>query len=129
MFNWRKIIPTTVEETEKIEKGEDKKSELLLDSLEIKGYRCFEHLRIEKLGRVNLIVGRNNVGKSSLLEAVRIYIQQGKLSLLRKILESRYEISSYRTDWEDLTESFQNLITYNKSNFETKPLCIGNAEI
>jgi len=31
-------------------------SELLLDSLEIKGYRCFEHLTIEKLGRVNLIL-------------------------------------------------------------------------
>jgi AAA15 family ATPase/GTPase len=48
-------------------------SELLLDSLEIKGYRCFEHLTIEKLGRVNLIVGKNNVGKTALLEAVEIF--------------------------------------------------------
>jgi hypothetical protein len=52
-------MPTTVEETEKAKIGEDKKDELLLDSLEIKGYRCFEHLTIEKLGRVNLIVGKN----------------------------------------------------------------------
>lgn len=50
-------------------------SELLLDSLEIKGYRCFEHLKIEKLGRVNLIVGKNNVGKTALLEALWIYSQ------------------------------------------------------
>ena len=40
---------------------------LVLDSLEIKNFRAFKHLRIEKLGRVNLIVGKNNVGKSSVL--------------------------------------------------------------
>jgi AAA ATPase domain len=67
-------MPTTVEETEKAETSENKKDELLLDSLEIKGYRCFEHLRIEKLGRVNLIVGKNNVGKTALLEALKLYI-------------------------------------------------------
>ncbi len=51
-------MPTTVIENEKSETSENKKDELLLDSLEIKGYRCFEHLTIEKLGRVNLIVGK-----------------------------------------------------------------------
>lgn len=66
-------MSTTVEEIEKTEKGENKKDQLLLDSLEIKGYRCFEHLTIEKLGRVNLIVGKNNVGKTALLEALWIY--------------------------------------------------------
>jgi AAA15 family ATPase/GTPase len=48
-------------------------SELLLDSLEIKGYRCFEHLTIEKLGRVNLIVGKNSVGKTTFLESLEIF--------------------------------------------------------
>ena len=46
---------------------------LLLDSLEIRRFRVFHHLRLEKLGRVNLIVGQNNVGKSSLLEALQVY--------------------------------------------------------
>src|SRR5262245_60205982 len=41
---------------------------LILDSLEIQNFRTFQHLRIEKLGRVNLITGKNNVGKTSLLE-------------------------------------------------------------
>lgn len=70
-------MSTTVEEVEKTGKGENKESDLLLDSLEIKGYRCFEHLTIEKLGRVNLIVGKNNVGKTALLEALWIYAQGG----------------------------------------------------
>lgn len=91
-------------------------SELLLNSLEIKDYRCFEHLTIEKLGRVNLIVGKNNVGKTSFLETIRIYIQQGRISLLRKILESRNEIPNFRNDYEDLTEYFLNFFPHNKFN-------------
>ena len=45
----------------------------MLTSLEVENYRNFKHLTIEKLGRVNLIIGKNNTGKSSLLEAVSIF--------------------------------------------------------
>ncbi len=31
---------------------------LVLNSLEIRRFRSFEHLKIERLGRVNLIVGK-----------------------------------------------------------------------
>ena len=66
---------------------------LVLDSLEIKNFRAFKHLRIEKLGRVNLIVGKNNIGKSSLLEALWIYAEQGEPALLYRILTKRNEIA------------------------------------
>jgi AAA15 family ATPase/GTPase len=86
---------TTVEKTKKKETDKDEKSGLHLDSLEIKGYRCFEHLKIEKLGRVNLIVGKNNVGKTALLEALWIYAEASNwnkvITLLNIILEKRYE--------------------------------------
>ena len=82
-------MSTTVEEIKKTEVKKDKKDELLLDSLEIKGYRCFEHLTIEKLGRVNLIVGKNNIGKTALLEAVWIYLNRGHV--INDILHNRYE--------------------------------------
>ncbi len=88
-------MSTSVEEIEKTEKGENKKSELLLDSLEIKGYRCFEHLTIEKLGRVNLIVGKNNVGKTALIEALWIYARRGKIDSLLNLLYSRDEVALY----------------------------------
>jgi len=45
----------------------------MLRSFEIKNFRTFSHLRIERLGRVNLIVGKNNVGKTTLLEALHVY--------------------------------------------------------
>jgi len=91
-IDWRIFMSTTAEETEKTTK-----TKLLLDSLEIKGYRCFEHLTIEKLGRVNLIVGKNNVGKTALLEALWIYsnVDLSSRETLDGILASRNENSSY----------------------------------
>ncbi|OQX13996.1 MAG: hypothetical protein BWK73_10540 [Thiothrix lacustris] len=46
----------------------------MLDSLHIKNFRCFEDLTIPSLGRVNLIVGKNNSGKSTLLEAIAVFV-------------------------------------------------------
>src|SRR5437764_13543268 len=46
---------------------------LILNSLEIRNFRAFRNLKIEHLGRVNLLVGKNNVGKTSLLEAIQLY--------------------------------------------------------
>ena len=62
---------------------------MLLNSLEIQRFRAFEYLSIEKLGRINLIVGRNNVGKSTVLEAIRLYANLGAPHVLMDILDSR----------------------------------------
>ncbi len=64
---------------------------LLLNSLEIRNFRGFHHLQIEHLGRVNLIVGKNNIGKSSLLEALRLYTQRFSPTLVWEILRARDE--------------------------------------
>jgi ABC-type phosphonate transport system ATPase subunit len=45
----------------------------MLGSLRIQGFRGFRDLTIPRLGRVNLIVGRNNVGKTTILEALSVY--------------------------------------------------------
>jgi hypothetical protein len=44
----------------------------MLSELEIERFRGFEQIRVPDLARVNLIVGANGVGKTSLLEAVEI---------------------------------------------------------
>jgi hypothetical protein len=66
---------------------------LLLNSLEINEYRVYDHLLIQSLGRVNLFVGKNNVGKSSVLEALWLYSQRCQPSALTAILQSRDELS------------------------------------
>lgn len=63
----------------------------MLNSLEIKNFRALEDFRVEKLGRVNLIVGKNNSGKSTVLEALRIYAANGNPELLQEIAMSHDE--------------------------------------
>ena len=65
---------------------------LILNSLEIREFRAFKHVKINGLGQVNLIVGKNNVGKSSILEALRIYAHRGSLALIQNILRERDEV-------------------------------------
>jgi ABC-type transport system involved in cytochrome c biogenesis ATPase subunit len=69
--------------------------DLVLDSLEIKGFRAFRDLKIERLGRVNLIVGKNNTGKTSLLEALRLYAARGFPPVIWQLLYSRDETSHF----------------------------------
>jgi AAA15 family ATPase/GTPase len=42
----------------------------ILKNLRIKNFRCFENFELKNLKRVNIFVGDNNSGKSSVLEAV-----------------------------------------------------------
>lgn len=52
-------------------------SELALPNLVIDNFRLFEHLEIERLGRLNLITGANGSGKTCLLEAVELWANDG----------------------------------------------------
>lgn len=77
-----------------VEKTINNSPRLLLESLKILRYRCFERLTVNRLGRVNLLVGKNNVGKTAVLEALSIYANGGSQRLLFKTLEERNEIPS-----------------------------------
>ncbi len=64
----------------------------MLQSFEISGFRAFQHLRLDRLGRVNLIVGKNNVGKTTLLEALWLYAGGCRPESIRELLIGRQEI-------------------------------------
>ena len=64
----------------------------MLSSFEIKQFRGFSQLRIEKLANVNLIIGRNNVGKTMLLEALRLYAVGGDPMAIVEMLEDREDV-------------------------------------
>ena len=46
----------------------------MLDTLRINGFRTFKEYAVEDLGRVNLFVGRNNSGKTTILEAAEMLL-------------------------------------------------------
>lgn len=62
-----------------------------ISTLDIQQFRTFRRLQIEGMGRVNLLTGRNNTGKSSVLEALHILASDADLSVIRSILRDREE--------------------------------------
>lgn len=48
----------------------------MLKSLHIKNFRCFRDLQVEPLKRVNLITGQNNTGKTGVLEALTLLLDE-----------------------------------------------------
>ena len=52
----------------------------MLERLQVKNFRGLRDLEIEGLARINLIGGRNNSGKTSLLEAVLLLSAAGNPS-------------------------------------------------
>lgn len=55
----------------------------MLTSLTISGFRTFRQLQVDRLTRVNLFVGTNNAGKTSILEAAEL-LTIGRLSGLTR---------------------------------------------
>lgn len=79
----------------------------MLSSLQIQNFRGLKDVKINSLGRVNLIVGENNAGKSSVLEALRIYASGGNPYVLDEIAKSHNEESLLR-QYEQQYHNFDN---------------------
>ena len=65
---------------------------LHLPDLTIKGFRGIDQLTIPRLGRVTLLAGKNAVGKSTVLEAVRLFASRGRSSAVAEVLRHRQEV-------------------------------------
>jgi energy-coupling factor transporter ATP-binding protein EcfA2 len=70
------------------------------DFLEIRGYRGFKQFRVEKVRPVNLLIGKNNSGKTSVLEAVDIL--NSELSRTRAVVDAlRRRVELRPVEFED----------------------------
>ena len=80
----------------------------MLDHIHIENFRLFKNLDIPKVGQVNLITGKNNSGKTTLLEALRLWANRKSLtkvkSVLLHILKQRGELN--RMPEEDFASVF-----------------------
>ena len=75
----------------------------MIDSFEIKKFRLFNNVKIKNFKNVNLIVGKNNAGKSALLEALLLYFSRVSSDVILEILFSRQE------HWESGKSAFNQL--------------------
>jgi len=62
-------------------------SKHFIKNIEIKKFKCFEDFKAEGFGRVNLIGGKNNVGKTAFMEACYLTRANNIYSFYNKFLE------------------------------------------
>ena len=102
----------------------------MLNSLEIKNFRALEDFKVAKLGRVNLIVGKNNSGKSTVLEALRIYAGNAQRELLVDIAKSHdetYQLAELKFGDLNTAMPFEDLFTGRRLPDDDTVIVIGES--
>jgi len=74
---------------------------MLMESFEVENFRSLKHLKLDKLARVNLLVGKNNSGKTSVLEALYAIIGISTPVWFESIMRER-ELSLNNADFLQL---------------------------
>ena len=92
----------------------------MLPSLGIRNYRNLKSLDIERLARVNLIAGKNNTGKTSLLEAVSLYAAGGSLRWIDYLLKTRGEFYALENTLQNNLATYSSLFYTHKAGFSDK---------
>ena len=80
--------------------------ELLLPSLSIRRFRGIERLDIPRLGRATLIAGKNGTGKTTVLDALRVFADRADVATLADILMRSEEIVTRIDEDEKFNEYF-----------------------
>lgn len=81
--------------------SKESNGQLHLPDLSIVGFRGIRELRIPRLGRVTLLAGKNGAGKTTVLEAVRVYAARGSDHVLSVLLGNREEYAAALDDDND----------------------------
>lgn len=100
---------------------------LILNSLEIRNFRAFHDLKIDHLKRVNLIVGKNNIGKTSLLEAIQLYASRASTpTFIWEIMDLRHEVKQPFVNVRDMLAALKYLF-YGRNDIKPghQPIQIG----
>lgn len=68
----------------------------MIYSFFIQNFKNIKTLDLQGFKRLNLFTGKNNTGKSTLLEALALYVNDGDLSVITQLLLERGEITEQR---------------------------------
>lgn len=103
----------------------------MIQSFYIQNFKNFRELSLPLLKHVNLIVGKNNVGKSTLLEAIAVYLSEGDEFCLKDILTARGEELLYSRQSDDIRDIVKDRLLSLFHDWEenySKDYCIRLAE-
>ena len=101
-------------------------NDLHLPNLTIRRFRGIQDVSITGLGRVTLIAGKNGVGKTTVLDAIRTYAACAQHAVLASILSSREELtSSFDEDGDNLLGPDWEALFYGRSILPDDDIVIG----
>ncbi len=105
-------------------------SGLLLPNLSIENFRGIKKLAIPRLGRVTLLAGKNGVGKTTVLDAVKVYAGRAQYADLEELLRRREEFS-VATDEEsgNLAEPDWGALVYGRDTYQNARMSIGPTQV
>lgn len=90
--------------------------------LEIVKYKIFDNFKFDKLKKINIITGKNNSGKTTLLEAIYLLISLNDINSIFNLMKNRTKLFSLNSEF--LNSIFPNCIylkgIYNNVNLESK---------
>ena len=89
-----------------------------IKNIEIKNFKCFKDFKAEGFGQVNLIGGKNNVGKTAFMEALYLYTSED----ITEIYERLLVLKTYRNMQEML-------LSNNLSEDNLRALILENSNI
>lgn len=89
----------------------------MLTKFEINHYKCFDDLKIDNLSQINIISGKNNVGKTALLEIISILNNSKNLRIFKENIISLFE--SRDLNREDINGYLENINLIVKSGSKT----------
>ncbi|CCI04577.1 AAA family ATPase [Microcystis aeruginosa] len=79
----------------------------MLQSLKIEGFRGFQNFEMANLGQINLLVGKNNSGKTSILEAIQFLYVQNNLDIFLETISYRGEFAWLENKLAGRTKVFE----------------------
>ena len=99
---------------------------LHLPNLIISGFRGIDHLAIPRLGRVTLLAGKNGVGKTTVLDAARVYAGRGHPMVLMDLLRDHEELSTaVGEDGDEVLSPDIAALFFGRNVWQRRPISIG----
>ncbi|MFZ2725124.1 MAG: AAA family ATPase [Methylococcaceae bacterium] len=94
-----------------------------IENIEIINFKCFKHLTVSDIGKVNLIGGKNNVGKTAFLEAVELYISSNQVYYLAESITKLLERRQHKNESLEF-DLIDNITEYIKISSKLKNISI-----
>ena len=58
-----------------------------MKQISIQKYKSIKDIKINNLNRVNVFTGKNNTGKSSILEAISLFVMEGNIRWIEYLIK------------------------------------------